>query len=247
MTQTIVNNSIEVRPNINDLRAKYNLLPFKTAQTTFCGNEIAKHCQSLYPDSGNLSFDLEGRNFYLDLSRRLQVYYSGINELIPSHWSKHYGKTIESHKRRYISLYDLLDFAWEDIKKVARKNGYKLLQETPAQAVKAILEADVVLEIAKFQDNNPRKNYWKLGEQARDCEPTCKVKLNTLMRKLYQILPDDYREIKNIELICIHCVRQIKPVTPDLESRIRKFEKAEQGITKHVRTLAHPSRKVKNC
>ena len=90
---------MSARPDINVIRAKYNLAPMGTVdQPTIVspnfGCDIVEHCQKIFPDSGNLSFDLDGRNFYLDLSRGLQSYYAGVE--MPPNWT-------EEHKR-YIQL-----------------------------------------------------------------------------------------------------------------------------------------------
>jgi len=256
-----MNNAIT--PDIKAIRTKYGLNP--QVDLTICGNgsvaqiskareittpkapEIAEYCRKLFPDSGDLTFDLDGRDFYLDLSRRLQAYYSGTREPIPSYWSKNYRDLVELHKRRYINLYDLLDYAWEKIESLIRRNGYRLIPSSPADAVKAIMEADVRLEIAKFQDNKPRKNYWKLGGQARDLDtakcqntPKYKPKFNALARKLFESLPDDYIEIKEVELICMHCIEQIVPKDQELIKQVNKFKKSEKNMTKFIRKVTHP-------
>ena len=241
---------MSARPDINVIRAKYNLAPMGTVdQPTIVspnfGCDIVEHCQKIFPDSGNLSFDLEGRNFYLDLSRGLQSYYAGVE--MPPNWTEEHKRYIQLHMKKYISLYDLLYWHWRDIKEVVRKNGYIFLPQSPSDAVKTILEEDARLEVAKSQDGDTLKNVYKLGKQVEDIDPDCKWKVSTLVRKLYKNLPEDYREIKEIELIVWHCVKQIKPQTRDLKKRIKKVELADKQLFKHWRSESHPSNKVKKC
>ena len=187
------------------------------------------------PDSDDANFDISQQKYWQDLFARFSYFlgcFDGDQEIFQK-LDRHYLDTINATVLLYFSLYKLLFCAWEnDIIPLATQYHQDFSKTHPLNFLKAIMLSDWELEEAK--------NRMKVKPTLRESynlllkiSPTELLKIekskhpknrrDKLLANLWGVLPDDFVQIKYIELFCESALHNSK--SPVVKKYLAKYQK----------------------
>lgn len=203
------------------------------------------------PDSADVNFNTSQQKYWRDLLTRFSYYFGSFNGdyKIFQKWDKHYLERIDTNMARYLSLYNVLFYAWQsDIIPLAAEYDLDLSDFHPLEGLKEIMYSDWELEEAKSrmqQRPTLRQSYnlslkitrYELSKIEESKHP--KNRFNKLQAMLWEGLPENYQEIKRFEWLCYEAARNSKRQL--VQDHLVKYEADLDNYIDILKKIAKPS------
>ena len=203
------------------------------------------------PDSTDINFNSSQQTYWRDLLARFSYYFGSFNGdyKIFQKWDKHHLERIDTNMARYLSLYNVLFYAWQsDIIPLAAEYDLDLSDFHPLEGLKEIMFSDWELEEAKSrmqQRPTLREGYnlslkitrhelSKIGESKHP-----KNRLNKLQAMLWEGLPENYQEIKRFEAFCYQAAGNSR--NPLVKEHLAKHEADLDNYIDSLKKIAKSS------
>jgi len=191
------------------------------------------------PKTGDLRFDITQRQFWDDLRYRLHCYWSGQADS-PKHWTKRYREEIDIQMMIYLNLYNVIFFAWTDIKEVASKHEIDI-PKSALDYLKEVMLEDWLLDMKKSEmPLASTASHYRLGLKIKPAnhKKLSKLDKGNLIAKIWERLPTNFEEIQFLKHFCLWIARNSSAKT--IETSMKHYNESCQDQTSFLMKTSKP-------